>query len=158
MSMIADFIVATPEEALAYAGRFDDLESYDEDDEASVAAEDRLEQLEAIERLQMNGLTGLAMGLLWADLLGVPWDVRTHMPRTVGSGENWLLDHLEPPLLDAVVSVPDGRVGPALDAWLSREDMRGWEAELAREFFVDLQALARSARAQGKGVYLFNPF
>ncbi len=158
MSMIADFIVATPEEALAYAGRFDDLESDDEDDEASVAAEDRLEQLEAIERLEMNGLTGLTMGLLWADLLGVPWDVHAHMPRTVAGGESWLLDQLEPPLLDAVVSVPAGRVEPALAAWLSREDMRGWALEPAREFLVDLQALARSARAQGKGVYLFNPF
>lgn len=81
MSMIADFIVATPEDALAYARRFDHLlgdSDEDEDDVAAEAAEDPRERLESIERLEMNGLTGLDIGLLWADLLGVPWDVPQH--------------------------------------------------------------------------------
>jgi len=36
--------------------------------------------------------------------------------------------------------------------------LRWWSPETARQFFADLQELARSGRAQGKQVYLYNLF
>ena len=145
MGMIADFFVATPAEAQRYA-------SMDEDDwEAS----------RALERLEAKGFTCLSMGMLEADLLGVDWDVDKHMLANFAhpdpeSEEVWAVDVFSPGYVSLLVDTPEARVQAALATWRAREEMAGLSEAFAREFMGNLRRLAASARAQGKGLYLYN--
>jgi len=145
MGLIADFFVATPDEARRYA-------SMDEDDWVASRA---------LERLEMKGLTGLSMGLLEADLLGVPWDVEKHMLRNVArpdpeSEETWAIDVFSADYVALLVDAPATRIESAAAAWRAREEMEGWREAEVLEFLQDLRRLAASARDQGKRLYLYN--
>ena len=154
MGIIADFFVATPEEAMRYP-LSDELED-DDWDEGDDEPEPWVDPRESLERLQLKSITGLDMGLLWADLVDVPWDVHKHMLDTVAHDGEWGIDVFPAEFVELLVSVPAARTDPALARWGEREEMARWDKDDIRQFFGQLQALARSAKAQGKGVYLYN--
>ena len=140
MGLFADFLVATPEEALRYPADYEARGTF--------------------ERQHIEGPTCLALGLLWADLLDDAWSASTHRLDAVAEtgphdGGIWQLKGFPAAFLEAVDTVPAARLDVALARWLARDDMAGWTPAAGREFFGELQALERSARAQGKGLYLY---
>ena len=161
MGIIADILVATPEEVARYVQPEPD---FDEDDDEAWTEEGEAAWVDpraGIERLESKGFTTLEMGFLWADLLGVPWDVDKHLLRhhahaSEEDGGTWSTEIFPDELVDAIVTVPAARLESALALWHAREELRRARIDDLRAFFGELQTLARSAKVQGKGLYLYN--
>jgi len=143
VGMIANFFVATPEQALRYANR--------------RADPDQGEEIESLLRpCEYNGFTSLEIGTLWAILAGVPWDVDKHMPEDTfisESGEAWL-NRFPPHLTAMLAGASAERLKQACQAWANTEELACDPKELS-PILNDLQELAGQARRENKSIYLW---
>lgn len=143
MGIIAEFFVATPDQALRYANRRDDP--------------DQGEEIESLlDPCEYNGITSLEIGTLWAILAGVEWDVDEHMPEDTFSGEadeSWL-NRFPPQLTAMLAGVSPERLAQACTAWAATEELDCDPQELS-PILADLQKLAKRAIRENKSVYLW---
>jgi len=145
MGMLADFFVATHDEALRYANRH-----LVDGDEA-----------EAIHTLlspcEWKGIAGLQVGILWALLEQVPWDVKKHRTQMERFDDDEREDWLEkfPDVLTALLAnASTDLLSTAGAAWAKTEEME-WEPHEVSPVLADLQRLARRAQTEGKSIYLW---
>ncbi len=143
MGLLADFFVATPEQALRYANRDADA--------------DEGEEIRALlSPLEYKRFTGLEIGMLWAILEGSEWEVGKHMPESCflgEEGESWL-EQFPSPLVQLLASASEEQVNSAASSWASTEELN-CNPEDVKTVVVDLRALSIRALAEGKSVYLW---
>lgn len=143
MGILADFFVATPDQALRYANWLD------EPDEG--------EEIKALLRpVEYKGFTSLELGTLWAILAGVPWDVAKHMPEETylgEEGESWLTPFPEE-LTSLLAEASPELLVDACTAWAKTEELACDPRHLS-PVVADLQALAKRAMSEKKSVYLW---
>jgi len=141
MSILADFFVAAPEQAMQYAS----------DPEAHLALKAKLLPFET------NGLTSLEMGTLWAIMDGAEYDPNVHALEDVRWGEgneSWL--HRFPESFIALLARLDacsqGAVG---GTWAQTEELR-CSADDVQPVLDALHNLAdRQMRSKGESLYLW---
>lgn len=143
MGIIADFFVAAPDKASRYANRIDEP---DEGEEITTL----------LRPCEYKGFTGLEIGMLWAILEGLPWDVRRHMPKDTllgDEGESWL--ERFPDALTALLSQASPAVLKSTAvSWARTEELACDPADL-EPVLADLQSLAKQALEAGESVYLW---
>jgi hypothetical protein len=144
MGILADFFVASPEDALRYESELHKVR------DTSEMPGDRFE------RVEYKGFTGLELGMLWAIAVGEEWDLDRHMPANLDhgeEGETWL-DEFPPELISVLASIRDQDVQSLAEAWGGTEEL-ACEGSLLVPAIEDLRRLALSAQKQGKGMYLW---
>ncbi len=143
MGMLADFFVATPEQATRYANRNDEP---DEGEEITAL----------LNPCEYKRFTGLELGTLWAILEGVPWEVGKHMPKdtVLGTeGESWL-ERLPDELTHLLSKATPEALAKAGSSWANTEELTCEPADLD-PVLADLQRLAQQAILSGRSVYLW---
>ena len=143
MGVLADFFVATPEQAVQYFNCASD---------DSSEAERIRNMLNPVER---TGITSLELGTLWAILAGVDFDDTVHVPEDTcvdEDGESWL-NELPQGLLSLLVNLSPERLETVGAQWARTEEIDGDPIVLA-ELITDLQNLAKAAMREKKSVYL----
>jgi hypothetical protein len=138
VGLIADFVVATPEDALQYASLLDDGKPLPRD---------------RFQRAEYKNITPLALGMLWAILRHEPWNVRRHWLEHVShteDGERWLF-RFPDELVHRLSALNEADQSRIADAWLRTKEVRG---EL-RPILRDLQRLATQTEMTGKSLYLW---
>lgn len=143
MGLLADFFVATPEQALRYAKQ---------DAEADEGQEIRA----LLSPFEYKGFTGLEIGTLWAILEGSEWEVEKHMPESCFLGEeseSWL-EQFPAPLVQLLASASSEQLNSAADSWARTEELNR-DPEEIKPVVADLQALSKRALAEGKSVFLW---
>lgn len=143
MSIISDFIVATPADARTYA-------QWTAGGEA--AAPDRYTVA------GYNGLTDLEISTLWAVLAGEEWDIDEHeLPGEPGDeDEESMLSRFPPPLVNALAALEDPALAGIARQWSSQAEELEWEPEALLPVLSDLRRLARLAKGEGKHLYLWS--
>ena len=143
MGMLADFFVATRQDALHYAKR---------DADADEGEDIRIRLAPA----EYKGFTGLEIGTLWAIFEGAEWEVDRHMPESLFLGEesaSWL-EEFPSELIQLLANATSEDVAKAASAWAITEELNCSPGDLA-PVVADLQSLSRKAIAEGKAVYLW---
>lgn len=135
MGLIADFIVATPDEAARYP-------------------------VDGLERLQATSLTSLEIEVLWALLIGEPWSAGRHMLEEVESDGDegpWLM-RFPAPLVDKLAALSPAAVDLGAATWAATDEMRGSTTEVTAYLIRELQVLARSVQRQApsRALFLYN--
>jgi len=143
MGILADFFVATHEEAIRYANCH--LES------------DEGEEIQSLlTPLEYKGFTGLEIGTLWAILEGVEWDVSRHMPESLFLGEeneSWL-ERFPDELVQKLAAISPQQIESVASAWANTEELNCDPQDL-QPVIVDLQQLSKRAINENKAVYLW---
>jgi hypothetical protein len=143
VGIIADFFVATPDQAERYANCFED-----EDGGSGIRT--------LLRPCEWKGMTDLTLGTLWAILEGVQWDVNKHMLESalIGEeGEFWLF-RFPNDLTTLLAGASPEVLTKATNAWAKTEEM-GWEPHEVSPVIDDLHGLAKRAIAEQKAVYLW---
>jgi hypothetical protein len=141
MGIQADLFVAAPEDALRY--------------DALVDGDTPLPP-DAFVRVQSGGFTPLEPEMLWAILLGEPWDPERHLLEhtTVASnGERWLC-RFPDQFVSLLAGMDEATMERAAEAWSDTEELQCDPDELA-PVLRDLQRLAALAREKQKSLYLW---
>lgn len=141
MGILADFFVASPEDARRYASP------------DSVGDTKLREQIAPAE---WKGFTPLELGTLWAILEGQDWNIKRHWlieELLESQGESWLF-RFPQPLVDLLASATEEQLASANSAWAATEELQWPPAEL-RPLVSDLQRLAKQSRATGFHMYLW---
>lgn len=139
MGLIADFIVASPDDALRYRvllGR--------------PLPPDRYELAE------YKNFTTLALEKLWALLLGEEWDVDRHRLETIAiweNGEQWLFRFPEE-FVHLLSGLDPSVMRRTAQAWVDPREVPGNADELMPVLY-DFRRLATQARQKNKGLYLW---
>ena len=144
MSILSDFFVATHEQALRYANRFND----DVEDDEIIAL---------LQPFQSKGITGLEMGMLWAIFEKTPWNVKRHMLQMInvgGVGESWL-EQFPGELTTALAHATVDELTFACVQWIKTEELRGARIEEALPVLEELQRLSKIAISRRQALYLW---
>lgn len=143
MGILADFFVATPEDALRYSNR--------------ISEADEGESLDALlQPASYNGVTNLELGTLWAILERAPFDDARHVPEddlADDDGESWLF-RFPDELTALIAAASPEELKRAGEEW-ARSDELDCEPDLLSPLLADLQRLSKLARSNGKAVYLW---
>ena len=141
MGLLADFLVATPEDALQYA---------------SLIREGKPVPPNRFERAMYKNFTPLAMGMLWATLQNVKWEVRRHRLEHVyhtEGGQSWL-QRFPVDFVRLISALDEKAVTRTADAWATAEEVPGNSDEL-QPVLLDLKRLAIEAQKSGRDLYLW---
>ena len=141
MGLLADFIVASPADALQYRSLLE---------ERSPIPPDRFE------RAEYKNITPLALGMLWAILRDEKWEVGRHCLENVyhtQGGNNWL-ERFPDELVDLISALDEEEASRAADAWSRTGEIWGSPDEL-KPLLADLKNLAIQARRSDRGLYLW---
>jgi hypothetical protein len=142
MGILADLFVATPEAALDYHSSVD-----------KVALHQKYEIVE------LRGLTGTELGVLWSILDGKEWNIETHSLKEIQFGENgetWLF--LFPnSFVELLRSIDSSRMQTVLLQWVSSEEiaLSGASTEDVRTILESLIKVAERSHASNKNMYLW---
>ena len=142
MGLIADFFVASGDDALAY--------------EASYIS-NRAAHTEKYEPAEFRNLTGVEIGILWAHLVGEKWSVDKHMLTEIrfgDGGETWLLQ-VPNDLVQLLASLKDDDLAPLAEWWATTEEFQLRGADDVDELLSALHALAKKAKSSGEGLFLW---
>jgi hypothetical protein len=140
VGLLADFVVAAPEEALQYA---------------SLLGSGKPLPPDRFQRAAYKNFTPLALGMLWAILRHEKWDARRHRLEHVfhtEDGESWL-ERFPDELVRLISVLDDTSASQAADAWARADEVPGNSDEL-RPVLGDLKQLATQARTSGQSLYL----
>ncbi|MDR2187814.1 MAG: hypothetical protein LBE62_07135 [Azonexus sp.] len=140
MGLLADFFVATPEQAIQYANR----DPYEEEIRA------------LLNPCEYKGITGLELGMLWAILEDIEWDYDKHMPRdtVLGNEGEWWLERFPDKLTLLLAQATPERLATASVAWANTEEL-SCDPEDIQPMLADLQQLAKQAISRDIPVYLW---
>src|SRR5258705_11511081 len=111
MGTLADVLVASHEDAVAYEDLINDGEPI---------------ELPRFERLQLKAFTGLDFGHLWAILEARAWDVSRHMLQAVSRGgeyESWL-ERFPEPFVSALANLDQAAIPDVCKSWGATEELR----------------------------------
>ena len=139
MGILADFFVATPEDALLYA---------------ELSLEDSFPEAR-FPRAQWKGFTSLEVETLWAIVEGRPWNPETHSLEPAGDvGEEQWLFRLPEPLVARLATLTPEDQGRFAGEWAETEEL-SCEASELEPVLASLVDLAGNARASGRGMFLW---
>ena len=138
---LADFVVATPEDALQYESLLEDEKPLPPD---------------RFQRAEYKNFTSLALEMLWAILRHEEWDVRRHRLEHVSHREDGgtCLDRFPDELVHLISALNEATESRVADAWARAEEVPGNSDEL-RPVLRDLKHLATAAQASGRSLYLW---
>ena len=141
MSILADFFVSTPEQAMLYA--------------SSIEAHRALKA--TLQPFETNGLTPLELGTLWAILAGTEYDAKKHALEEVRWGErneSWLF-RLPDELVGFLAGMNQHALESASDAWSQSEELQCSPRDV-QPALTTLRDLAdRQTRVDGQSLYLW---
>jgi len=141
VGLLADFVVAAPEDVLQYGSQ---LRS------GKPLPPDRFQ------RAEYKNFTPLALEMLWAILRQEKWDVRSHRLehafRTEG-GESWL-ERFPDELVRLISALDETAANQTADAWARADEVPVNSNEL-RPVLRDLKQFATQARKSGQSLYLW---
>ena len=141
MSILADFFVSTPEQAIQYASSI----------EAHVALKATLQPFET------NGLTPLELGTLWAILAGTEYDAKKHALEDVRWGErneSWLF-RIPEALVGLLASMNQHSLDSVSETWSETEELQCSPRDV-QPVLTALRDLAdRQMHAKGQSLYLW---
>lgn len=141
MSILADFFVSTPEQAIQYASSI----------EAHVALKATLQPFET------NGLTPLELGTLWAILAGTEYDPKNHALEEIRWGEgneSWLF-RIPGALVGFLAGMNQYSLDSASGTWSQTEELQCSPRDV-QPVLTALRDLAdRQMRAEGQSLYLW---
>jgi hypothetical protein len=143
MGILADFFVATPENAMRYAHS---LEEPDEGEEIRAIVQPR----------EFKGFTGIEFEALWAILAREEWDPKRHSLEQIHLGaenESWL-QRFPDGLVDFLAAADEGRLKSAAAAWAKTEDV-DFEASDLEVVLGELHELALRVRRPETAMYLW---
>jgi hypothetical protein len=141
VGLLADFVVATPEDALQYAPLVQN---------GKPVPPDRFQ------RARYKNFTPLAVEMLWAILRHEQWDVRHHRLEHVShteGGESWL-ERFPDELVHRLSALNEADQNLVADAWARAKEVPGNTDEL-RPVLRDLRHLAAQAETSGRSLYLW---
>ena len=141
MGILADFFVATPEDAREYAMP---------DGLAAPALRARLEPAE------YKQFTSLEIGTLWAILAQEEWNVSRHNlvdDSLEGKEESWLF-RFPQPLVELLATATDSDLASANARWAATEELSCSPTDLL-PITQDLQRLAKKSVATSNPMYLW---
>jgi len=141
MGILADFFVATPDDALKYAapGSFQD-----------AALKLRVAPVE------YKSFTTVEIGTLWAILANEEWSVAKHDlidESLEGEEESWLF-RFPPALVELLADATDKELSLANAKWATTEELNCAPSDLL-PVTLDLQRLAKTSVATGNPMYLW---
>lgn len=139
MGLLADFVVATPEDAFQY-------ESFLE--HSNQVPPDRFR------RAQYKNFTPLALGLLWAILRHEKWDVERHGLEDVSHTDETWLQRFPEELVNLISMLDEAAASSVADAWAQNKEVPGNSNEL-EPVLLDLKHLAIQAQKSGQSLYLW---
>jgi hypothetical protein len=142
MAILADFFVASPEQATRYYNRTNDADGGSE-----ISG--------LLQPASYTGFTSVQIGKLWAILDGVGWNVEQHELETIAFSEegSWLQRF--PAVLTQLLTDPSAdQVASASVKWAATEEIDCSPEELI-PVLKDLQTLAKRAIATNTSVYLW---
>ena len=141
MSILADFFVSTPEQAIQYASSIDD----------------RLALKATLQPVETNGLTPLELGTLWAILAGTEYDAKKHALEEVRWGErneSWLF-RIPEVLVRFLAGMNQHSLDSASETWSQTEELQ-CSARDVQPVLTALRDLAdRQTHAEGQSLYLW---
>jgi hypothetical protein len=136
MSLLTDLFVAEPSAALSYEERL------------------KRKDLSAYDRAEFKGLTGLEFSTLRAFISNEEWDLDKHdLEEVTPSGETWLFRFPER-FVDQLSELGSADIPDLSKQWAATEELQ-WEPAEAEEVIVALVRLARKAKLEAKGLYLW---
>jgi len=141
MGILSDFFIATPEQAVRYAKR------YDEPDKGNAITQ-------LLKPLELKNLTGLEMGTLWAILEGVEWDVDKHMPEVVLHDDCSGVERFPDELIRLLVRADKTEIESVCSAWAATEELHCSPSDVL-PVLQSIQALAVRSEREGKSLYLW---
>ena len=141
MGLIADFVVATPQDAIRYE---------------SLLQEGKAVPPERYARAEYKNFTPLALGMLWAILSHEAWNGERHQFHDIshtGNGKTWLLRFPDEfvTLLATFDAASDDQIAAA---WIATGEVRGTHDNL-KSVLRDLKHLAIRTRDGGRYLYLW---
>lgn len=141
VGLLADFIVATPEDALQYESHVN---------KGQPISPDRYE------RAEYKNFTPLSVQMLWAVLRQEQWHVERHRLEHIYHTEDGasLLDRFPDELVHRLSALNEAVQSQVADAWARHEEVPGRSEDL-RPVLRDLQRLAMQALTGGRGLYLW---
>jgi hypothetical protein len=141
VGILADFIVATPEDALQYESRVYSRQPI---------PPDRYQQAE------YKNFTPLSVQMLWAILRQEQWNVRRHRLEHIhhAEGGESLLDRFPDELVHRISALSEADQSQIADAWARNKEVPGSSEEL-QPVLRDLHHLAIQALTTSKGLYLW---
>jgi len=139
MGLIADFVVAAPEDALQYESLLE---------RGNAVPPDRYQ------RAQYKNFTPLALGFLWAILRSEKWDVERHRLEDVSHTDETWLQRFPDELVNLISTCDEAAASTVTEAWAQHEEVPGNSDEL-RPVLVDLKHLAIQAQKRGQRLYLW---
>ena len=141
MGILADFFVATHDDALKYA--------------APGSFQDEALKLR-VAPAEYKGFGTVEIGTLWAILEKEEWSAARHdlIEESIeGEGGSWLF-RFPPPLLGLLAAATENDLYVANSEWSSTEELNCAPSELL-PVTLDLQRLAKMSIATGKPMYLW---
>jgi hypothetical protein len=141
VGLLADFIVATPEDALQYESRVHNGEPIPPD---------------RYQRAEYKNFMPLSVEMLWALLRREHWDARHHRLEHVyhAEGGESLLERFPDELVHRLSALNETDQSQVADAWARNKEVPGSSEEL-RPVLRDLHHLAFQALTTGMGLYLW---
>ena len=135
MSLLTDLFVAEPNAALSYEERL------------------KRKDLSAYDRAEFKGLTGLEFSTLRAFISNEEWDLDKHdLEEVTPSGETWLFRF--PKRFVGQLSELGSADIPLSKQWAATEELQ-WKPAEAQEVIVALVRLAKKAKLEAEGLYLW---
>jgi len=143
VGLLADFFVATPDQALHYANQADEP-----DDGEEIHA--------LLQPVEYKGFTSLELGTLWAILADVPWNAKTHMVEDTfygEEGESWL-NRFPDELTSLLAAASPDLLAKVCATWAATEEL-ACDPQHISPVLADLQVLAKRAISESKSVHLW---
>jgi hypothetical protein len=141
MGLLADFVVASPSDALQYA---------------SLMREGNSLPAHRFESCEYKNYTPLSLGLLWALLANEKWDAKRHKLETVtiaDGGHTWLL-RFPDEFAKLIVEIDERKIQRIAYTWADDDDVPGDGAD-NEPVIEDLKRLAIQAQIKGHNLYLW---
>jgi hypothetical protein len=139
VGLIADFVVATPDDALQYE---------------SLVQGPRPLPPDCFERAEYKNFTPLALEMLWAILQHEKWDSRRHsLDHVFHTDETWLM-RFPDELVNLISLLDEATATRAADIWARAKEVPGNSDEL-KPVLRDLKHLAIQAQKSGRSLYLW---
>ena len=138
MSILGDLFVTDADSAQLY-------EKFQSQDKFPV---------DRFERAQFKSLTDLEFTTLLALIQNEEWDIDQHSLEVMGVPDDTWLFKFPPSFVDALSSLDKAGVSRVSPLWASTEEME-WEPSEAQEVIEELVRLAKLAKSNSKGLYLW---
>jgi hypothetical protein len=107
-----------------------------------------------VEGAQLGGLTALEFETLGAILEGEDWDPEKHALPEIGGGEESWIHQFPAAYVNKLQQLDSSGITSAATAWAATEEISATPEEMS-PVIEQLVALARSARKQGKGLFVW---